>query len=275
MIIGIGAGIGFGRKKLDTTHFLLGAEKLVNGAFATDTNWAKSSGTITISGGTCNFTSTPTWSTITQSGALTANKWYLYACDIVSITYGGVIFGAYYGRTALGSYKSVVRTSVADVTLTGALVGSNQTFSVDNLSVKEILLNSLIFNTTTGNANATVSGNITATPDYPVGLICNLDSETNPKNFVIAYTNYNNGAYNLKLEKCVAGIYTTLINTTISYAAGRLLEIVKSGTSYTLRYNGSQVGTTQTVSDSGIINNTKHAVFRTNANVFVNNFAVV
>jgi len=104
------------------------------------------------------------------------------------------------------------------------------------------------------------------------GLVCNLDSAATPANFVIAYLD---GQGNAKLDKCVAGVYTNVISAAVTYSAGATLRVIKSGTSYSLFYAGAAVGTTQVISDAGIISNTLHGIFSTSALNSLDNFQVM
>jgi len=109
-----------------------------------------------------------------------------------------------------------------------------------------------------GNANVVADVNVTlGATGTQAGLVLNLDSAASPANFLLAYVNGTN-AY---LEKCVAGSYSTLISAAVTYGAGKTLRVVKDGTSVSLFYDGAKVGTTQTVSDAGIINNTLHGLY--------------
>jgi hypothetical protein len=95
------------------------------------------------------------------------------------------------------------------------------------------------------------------------GVVMCLDNPANPQNFVICYHNCTN----LYLDKCVAGTYTNLITTATAYGAGRYVEIRRAGSSNVFQafYNGSQVGTDQTISDATIITNKYHGLFSTDA----------
>jgi hypothetical protein len=63
------------------------------------------------------------------------------------------------------------------------------------------------------------------------------------------------------LTKRVAGVDTELINVSITYEPNKKLKLIKSGDQVSLFYNGTFLGTTQTISDASIINNTIHGVF--------------
>ncbi len=87
----------------------------------------------------------------------------------------------------------------------------------------------------------------------------NLDSAGSPANFVIAY----HDGVTCKLEKCVAGTYTSLISVTTTYVAGAILTVRRQGNAVRLYYNNALIGTEQTVSDAGIVSNTLHGTFST------------
>lgn len=67
-------------------------------------------------------------------------------------------------------------------------------------------------------------------------------------NFVLAYTN----GIKAYLDKCINGVWTNLINGTVTYAAERILKVEVNGENYDLYYNGTQVGSTAVISDAGL-----------------------
>lgn len=128
----------------------------------------------------------------------------------------------------------------------------------DDITLNALTLTSLIAVAEVGRADVITQAYWNIVSYTYAGAISCLDSATNPQNFVLAYTN---GA-TIRLTKCVAGVYTDLIlPTSITYVAGAAVEIRKSGTSFSLYYNGTIVGSAQTVSDTGIISNTIHGAF--------------
>jgi hypothetical protein len=119
----------------------LGSEAAVNGGFDSDTAWTKDSGW-TISSGTANSANAGgTFNNIRQS-VLTANKWYL-----VTFTVSGYVSGTC--RVRLGDSNSFDATANGTYTWRGQATGTfatflhifawnGGTFSVDNISVKEL-----------------------------------------------------------------------------------------------------------------------------------------
>jgi len=93
------------------------------------------------------------------------------------------------------------------------------------------------------------------------GLVINLDSETNPKYFILGYID-NASAF---LMKCINGTFTQLATATITYGAAKVLKLVQAndGVTYQLWYDGVQIGADQTVNDPALNNNTIHGLFST------------
>ena len=145
----------------------------------------------------------------------------------------------------------------------GGAIGNEARF--DDISVRGMTLSSLFRTVDATVANVIAETTITKPSSAYItqgGLVLNLDSTSSPANFVIAYLN---GTSSVRLDKVVAGTYTNLIATAVTYSAGAPLKVVKDGNSYSVYYNGAQVGTTQTISDAGIGSNTKHGLFSTHS----------
>lgn len=131
---------------------------------------------------------------------------------------------------------------------------------VDDVSIKSMTLSSLFRSISSSSQNVIVDVNVIRTLGTQAGLVLNLDSTSSPSNFVIAYLD---GAGNCILEKCVAGVYTSVISGAVTYVSSATLRVIKDGTSYRLFYNDLAVGSVGTISDAGIINNTLHGLFST------------
>lgn len=132
-------------------------------------------------------------------------------------------------------------------------VASGKSLYFDDASVKALSVPTLL---------AYVQGTATDTPlarvnaiaaNTQAGVIGWCDDPSNPQNFVIAI---HNGSGNVNLTKCVGGVYTNLISSSVTFVADAAIEIRRpSGNTFQLWYNGSQVGADQTISDAAIANN--------------------
>jgi hypothetical protein len=177
-----------------------------------------------------------------------------------TLTPGGTWTPIRMGVRAISSGSNAIRIQASTA---GA---ANEHFA-DDFSVKAISLPTLFATIAGASSNQTAAAKIaTLTTGIQSGVVALLDSASNPQNFLIAY---HNGT-SVLLDKCVAGTYTNLITTTVAFTANAQIEIRRpSGNTFQLRYNGTQRGTDQTVSDAGIISNTRYGLFSTHsANTF-------
>jgi len=127
--------------------------------------------------------------------------------------------------------------------------------------------------------NITATANIThSTVSLPAGFAANLDSLTNPQNYLLATVDNSNGTCKGYLYQILGGAYAApVISGTITYVAGAALTLahtVSAGVhTYTLTYNGIQVGT-YVVTDWRILQNNLYAKFSTDASGIVVGFSV-
>jgi len=250
----------------------LGAELFLNGTFAADTNWTKGTGW-TIGSGVATHAA-GTAATISQNIA-TANKWYRLEWDA---TITASTFCALYGNAVnLGKTISTTGTglvSARHTLLTGLgyrALTTTSAGSIDNASAKEITISDMMATISGLKNSANISASVTIGQDTPAGVVGWLDSYTSPANYIVCFHN----GENLTLLKVVAGAITQLINTAATYVAGAAITLkgTRSGSNLLLNafYNGAQVGTQQTVSDAGIVSNTRHGIFSsTSLNTFSN-----
>jgi hypothetical protein len=221
--------------------------------------------TPTAGGGMCNiYTSdgTAVWIR-TNADELTLDEWYSGTIDLDTVTAGGVIIQFGNGAGA-GTTKKITSTGV--VPFTGRQTGGSRNFYVyrgtteatdvtfDDVVVKQLTLSTLFSSLSVGQQDVVADVDLVVTSDTQAGLVLCLDDASSPANFLIAWHDGSNA----HLEKCVAGTYTSLINTAATYSSGATLRVVKDGTSVSLFYNNAKVGTTQTVSDAGVKDNTIH-----------------
>lgn len=135
------------------------------------------------------------------------------------------------------------------------------TFYADLALLREITLATTLATVAGSAANQTAAAKIhTLTTGTQAGVVSLLDSASNPQNFLIAY----HDGTNVRLDKCVSGVYTNLITIAVAFTSLAQIEIRRpSGNTFQLWYGGSQRGTDQTVNDASIISNTIYGLFST------------
>jgi hypothetical protein len=190
--------------------------------------------------------------------------WYQFGLDVNAIVVNTVRIDS--GGTAVTSYSSTgnkLATARFPGTYFGIYRGTSGVcdFTVDNATVKSISLLATLATVTGSTNNQTAAAKIFAlTSGTQAGVVANLDSASTPANFLLAY----HDGTNVKLDKCVAGVYTNLISTAVAFSSTAQIEIRRpSGNTFQLWYNGSQRGTDQTVNDANIINNVHYGLFST------------
>jgi hypothetical protein len=256
----------------------IGNNGVTNGTFDSDTSWSKGTNWL-ISGGTANITPPGSNSNLQNTGGLSSiGTWYQMTYDILNYSAGNVqasIDGIVKDNTksANGSYLFINYSTSSDRIY--MIANSAASYSTDNITRKPLTLSSLFSTVNISTSNVVASVALTSTAATEAGLILNLDSPSSPSNFILAY----HDGINIHLIKVVAGTYSSLINTAATYSAGSSLQVTttRSGDNLLIdvKYNGSTVGTQQTISDAGIVNNTNIGLFSTyTANAF-DNFYVI
>jgi hypothetical protein len=177
----------------------------------------------------------------------------------VSVALGGLAIGVSTATWTeiFGTQRSTsINALVFNVNGSGGQAGR-----FDDFSVKPITLASM-FSARPYSTHVTVKAMATIVAGTRAGVVCNLDSASAPGSFVIASVD---SAGTARLTKCVAGTYTELISTAVTYVAGAFVEIrrLAGTTTYRLFYAGSQVGTDQTIADSQIVSNVLCGMFNT------------
>ena len=239
---------------------VLGADAIVNGAFAADTDWTKGAGWAIAAG---LATATAASSDLTAAVApLTVGTWYTtvytvsgFAAGTVQAVVGGV---SYPTHAANATYTETGRATTTAFKFTGA----GFTGSLDNVSSKALVTAELFASVVTSTADVIASVSVTlsaALGGLQAGLVLNFDSTSNPQNFILCHLD---GRGNVVLVECVAGVYTTKFTTAVTYAAGGLLYVIRDGTSCRVFYNFAAVGSVQTMTAN---TNVRHGLFSTSA----------
>ena len=117
-----------------------GAEQVVNGNFATDSDWQKEAGW-TITGGNLVATSASNSAAYQVGSGIVSGKTYKVQFEITQHTTGSVSLRA--GTSAIQSYFSTVGVHTATMVAGGALqirfdTSGTTTLKIDNVSVKEV-----------------------------------------------------------------------------------------------------------------------------------------
>jgi hypothetical protein len=235
----------------------LGAEAITNGNMSSATGWTLG-GAWAIAGGIATCTA-GIGSAIRQL-VLTPGTWYLAQYDVLTATAGTfqlTIGTSSSNQTVPGTHYQAANAATNFI---GVNTASAAAGTIDNMSCKPITLASMFSARPYGTHNTT-KAMATVVTGTRAGVVANLDSATAPANFVVA----SHDGVNCRLTKCVAGTYTSLITTTVTYVAGAYVEIRRLATTNTFQlfYNGSQVGANQTIADAGIISNTLAGYFQT------------
>ena len=239
----------------------LGSNVSTNGTFASDTSWVKGSGW-SITSGVARKTA-GAGSDLAQS-KMTVGVWYQIDFDIAVRTAG--TFQAGYldhytdPHSTVGSYADTGRAGSAALQISASADAAGD---VDNVTSRPITVADMFATRDFTTSNFDISVPVTLSLNKQAGIVACLDSKTSPANFLLAFIEYTGAR--IRLFKCVAGTYTELIAVSITYSAGAAVRLVKSGNNVALYYNGVQKGTTQTVSDAGIVNNTRHGLFSTHS----------
>jgi hypothetical protein len=82
-----------------------------------------------------------------------------------------------------------------------------------------------------------------------VGIVIEYKDENN---LVMAVISRKTGLATAVLYSKVAGVYTAKTSGNITYSPGDPLKVIVDGTTHTLYYDGTQVGTPQTINNSGL-----------------------
>lgn len=189
--------------------------------------------------------------TIGLSQSVLTTDWYQITEDLVSCISGNLVI---YANNVLlfnsNSLGTVLRTVRPDGSTLYAAFNGVSDIVIDNVSVKKINTASLVATIQVSAVSTSLAKMHSVTPGTIAGVTCWIDAS----NHVIGIWEEN--VSRLRLEKCVGGVYSRLINVAGTFVADAAIEIRRpSGNTFQLWYNGSQIGTDQTISDTVIADN--------------------
>ena len=207
----------------------------------------------------------------------TVGKWYQAKSWVkkgtvsqiaVELRTGGLTLLSAYNTTSSSYVERVLSAKATTIAIQPMFLNNSSTLGatsfVDDVELKELDLKSLFSTANFSYSDAEIEVGVEYVKGGQIGVVMCLDDETDPQNFVIAYLSYPND-YKLVVDKCVGGVYTNLINTTVTYVAGQKIKLVKDGESFSAYYNDVQISTTKTVKDLPILSNKKHGLFSTSS----------
>lgn len=150
-------------------------------------------------------------------------------------------------------------------------------FYVDDVSGKQITINNCVATRAGTKALGRAAVKVTiANPGCMAGVAMCVDSAATPNNMVVCYIDGNGTSNKIYMDKRVGGTWTTVASATIAYAAGRKVELRHTAANtWQMWYNEIQIGTDQTISDAGIVGNTLHGMFSTDATNSLDDFTLV
>ena len=160
--------------------------------------------------------------------------------------------------------RDCISTATAiQIRCSGRTTTDPQSSRFDDVSFKQYTAPAQLFRAVSaGYSLVRVGANITMTDvGGDVGVVACLDSATNPQNYVFATLSQYAGL--MYLIKVVAGVPTIVdAGTSFTYVAGAALEIRHTAANtFQVWYNDGQLGADRTISDAGIISNTRHGLF--------------
>lgn len=257
----------------------LGSELLTNGDMSSSTGWTFLSAGWAIGSGVLTATTVGRYTEARQgvSNSSTTGQWYQGTVDVSGVSSGdfqyqvaGMLSTSNITNGAITRTVRSSGTTAYPFDVKATVEGQSAVF--DNASLKPLTLSSLFSTVSTSDTDVVVSSDVTMTAGTQAGIVTNLDSTSSPANLLIAY---HDGVY-VKLDKNVGGTYTNLISAVATYGAGYTLRVITYTSSGSLKvrvyYNNALIGSEQTVSDAGIISNTKHGLFSTYSGNSFDNF---
>lgn len=241
----------------------LGQNVVANGGFDGDTDWSYAADW-TLSGGVATVAATGVSTLTSLRNPIIALS--LYYAGVTCLNTTGQTLVAQVGSTTVqnitapGTYQRFIRTVSTNLprfsappTLTLA--------TIDNVFAQLLSWASAFCTVQSPSADLVLEiklyGLPTTTFSY-LGAVVNLDSHTNPQNFV-AFTLASNS---LQVTKMVNGVLSGVSNIggAVTAVDGAILRIEKVGTNYKCFYNGVQAGLVAgvTISDASIVDNVRH-----------------
>ncbi len=172
------------------------------------------------------------------------------------------------GNLVVGNWYSITATQ-ANYFYTGCAISDSfraaATTALDaNNKVKLITLSSLFATRDLGTSNVFADCEVkTLTTGTQCGMVLRLDSAASPANFVLVYFD---GAGNIKVVECVAGVYTQLASVASAFTTGDVLRATVDGANYRvykIATSGTGTATLISAGTTNILTGNSHGAFST------------
>lgn len=174
----------------------------------------------------------------TGSFNLNGNSLFYNTCNSASFTTKPVTF---FATSATSDYLSTQG------------MGAGEVVTLDNLSLKPIVTNTLFSDTQSTSTATDVSADWSITAGTQAGVVAALDSTSTPLYYVLGYYwNAGDGGGRVRMDKVINGTITNLVSVFVAYSANATIEIKRDDNTFQIYYNGIQRGTDQTVSDENL-----------------------
>jgi len=167
-----------------------------------------------------------------------------------------------------------------DITTIGAsyyIYGAGAEVRFDDVSVQQLTTAELFCSVDVGTPNVRASVDISALgTDSPVGIVLALDSAANPQNYILVLaTPYYNGSWFpwVYVHKVVDGTITQVANLVLWGSAPKLSAEL-ADTTVRVFLDDVQIGMDYSVTDAGIVSNTRHGLFNADAANTLDNFEI-
>lgn len=213
--------------------------------------------------GECQIISTGPLARILQV-ILTAGSFFTMSLDVKTVAAGSIVvidaitsFVADYNSTGVKTFTFIAlnvniiiqqSTTPCDIT-------------IDDVSIQPLALADLLRLASTSYTDVIARDDLTITDEFQAGIGVRWDSQSSPANGIIVYFDRQTSEI-VYVGKYVAGTYSEVSETSVTYSAGAKLEVRCIDNEVRVFYNNAFV-VTVTISDAGIVSNILHGLFGT------------
>ncbi len=175
------------------------------------------------------------------------------------------------------TYKLVARSGFTSTDAIFRIAGDEvmtvgDKFTWDDVTFKPLLVSTAAGYLNTASSDVDISVKV-SNPDSQRVMAGVLVSYLDRSNFVAGVIDFDPPYTTQYLLKVVNGRPTKVIEDYNAYVAGRAVRVTKSGTTYSMYYGATLLGSA-TVSDAALVNNKKHGMFSTHPCITLDDFSL-